>query len=105
MQINFFLRQLHYKYYFYGKIISLKVFIHFSRKDWFYLSYLEYIVIYWMPESKKPIRDKSVKRTNLKNISDWGNMSIKNSNNGNRLKHITYIKTHEFLKILQKESH
>ena len=54
-----------------------------------------------MPESEKSIKDNwdHVKMTNL------GNMSIKNSNNSNRLKCIKYIKIHEFLKILQKESH
>lgn len=31
--MNSFPGQLHYKYYFYGKIINLKVFIQFSSKE------------------------------------------------------------------------
>lgn len=51
------------------KLLTSKFLSNSQAKNWFYPSYFEYIVIHWMPESNKSIKDKSVKNISLKKIS------------------------------------
>lgn len=48
------------------KLLTSKFLSNSQAKNWFYPNYFEYIVIHWMPESKKSIKDKSAKTTTWK---------------------------------------